>query len=134
MNVIHVVLGDVDKRVTGGVLRGIGYGAIAMLIVTTHVEQPNTVFLPVALLIIGGGMLIDSIARRQNAMRGSDDDNECGERDVPSRELQLRNYVAAELSAHAIEKRYSDDWYAQNPGWWKDTSTNTSNFNSEMHE
>lgn len=65
MNALHTVLSRANNRVAGGVLRGIGYGAIAMMVVAAHTGQ-HIVFLPVALLIIMSGMLFESIAQRSN--------------------------------------------------------------------
>lgn len=132
MTIVHNAIRSMNKRVTGGVLRGIGYGAVAMMIVTTQFEQ-TTIFFPIALLIVMSGMLLDSIARRERE-RCNNDTDEGGDTTVPPRELQLRNYIAAELSMDAIEKRYSDDWYAQNPGWWKDNNSGTLNSDSGAYE
>lgn len=128
MNVFKIFSEKTDKRVTGGVMRGIGYGAIAVMVATQFMSEDILVFLPVAMLFVGGGMLLESIAKRERTTHETQQQMccECEENTVRPLKSRVRSHIDAELGIRAVEDRYGDDWYGRNPNWVADNNASVS--------
>ena len=96
----------------GCVLRGTGYGALGVLGTVQIFSDGAVMLLPVVLLVLFCGMLLDSISRRQTA---DQDSYQSGSMDA--KQQVLRSYMGTGTGICTIKKRYSDGWHEENPGW-----------------
>lgn len=126
--VLETAWENAEKRELGGVLRGIGYGSIIMLGVTQIIGEISIVLLPVALIVLFAGMLLQSIIQRQTHTETEEqhDDHVKTGRETECAGWTVRSHIEAELGLEAVEDRYGDDWYGENPAWHEEQlSTHT---------
>lgn len=131
MNIRRVTPSMRSAGELGAVLRGVGYGGGAVLAVTQFAGRESIVLLPVVLMVLFAGMMIESITTRmEENTSGAGNNGKSNERvnSLEEEKRSLQSHIDAEMSLDAVEDRYGDDWYGSNSDWYEEAQSDSGSY------